>query len=78
MRDSSDTEIWNWAQANGAVIVTKDEDFAIFASLRTPLPQILWVRIGNTTNANLRERFATVWPSIVALLEAGSAVVELR
>ena len=78
MRDSPDAEIWNWAQENSAIIVTKDEDFAILASLHSPPPQILWVRIGNSTNANLRKRFAAVWPSVVALLQDGSAVVELR
>jgi predicted nuclease of predicted toxin-antitoxin system len=32
LRDADDTSIWSFAAATGAIIVTKDEDFALLAT----------------------------------------------
>lgn len=51
---SMDQEIWAYAVANTRAIITKDEDFKnllLFASTqKTP---VVWVRIGNCSNAAL-------------------------
>lgn len=44
--ESSDSQVWDYALANGAVIITKDEDFAIRASVGKASPSIVRVRIG--------------------------------
>ena len=37
--------------ANGAVVITKDEDFAARAERSAPpTPLIVWLRVGNATN----------------------------
>ena len=43
---ANDSEVWDYALANEAVIITKDEDFAIRASVSKSAPAIVWVRIG--------------------------------
>ena len=63
----------NW----GAVIWSKDADFAERAR-RTVHLQVVWVRLGNTTNAALRARLAPHLPAIAAALEAGEALIEVR
>jgi len=47
MMESSDALIWEYALKESLVIITKDEDFQIRASISTKFPTIIWVRIGN-------------------------------
>ena len=53
LRDADDGEIWQFAIAARWCIVTKDEDFAVRHMSETSGPQIVWLRIGNTTNPAL-------------------------
>ena len=73
---AADNEIRAVAAEIGAVIVTKDEDFAVHRVLHEG-PAIVWVRIGNTRRAELLRRFEAELPQIVAALERGEALVEL-
>ena len=50
LREADDTAIWTFAQAGGWVVVTKDEDFAERSLRSVTGPQVLWLRIGNSTN----------------------------
>lgn len=53
LREADDIVIWNHALTGGAVVITKDEDFAE-RTKRTPTgPVIIWLRIGNATNRAL-------------------------
>ena len=55
LRDAKDQEIFLAAREAGAIVMTKDSDFvAILDHLGSP-PQIVWLTIGNTSNAHLRE-----------------------
>ncbi len=58
--------------------MTKDADFVALLSRRGPPPAIVWVRCGNTSNANLREVLSKTWSEAVRLLEAGEPLVEIR
>jgi predicted nuclease of predicted toxin-antitoxin system len=78
LRDSPDSAIWEHAQTTDAIIVTKDEDFAQLAAVRPPPPRVLWIRLGNTTNANLIRTLEAHWPDLIAHFEAGAPVVEVR
>lgn len=73
-----DEQIWDFATANSAIIVTKDGDFAAMRALRDDGPAVIWVRMGNTTTASLFAALARVWPAVIAALEAGEGVVEVR
>jgi predicted nuclease of predicted toxin-antitoxin system len=76
MRDASDLVIWSYAAEQGAIIVTKDEDFATMRARADVGPQILWLRIGNATNRALHAHLDEVWPIVMQWLEAGEPTVE--
>ncbi len=76
MREASDQVIWRYAVERGAIIVTKDEDFAVMRARADDGPQVVWLRIGNATNRALHARLDDVWPNVLRWLEAGESVVE--
>jgi len=78
LRDAEDDPIWQWAVTRNAVIATKDEDFPERRSRSAIGPQILWVRIGNTTNDVLFARLSGVWNDIENDLGQGAAIIEVR
>jgi predicted nuclease of predicted toxin-antitoxin system len=47
LRDSSDTEIWEYAKQNDFVIVSKDSDFQLRSLLYGHPPKFIWLRVGN-------------------------------
>ena len=57
--------------------MTKDSDFVTILDQVGPPPQIVWITIGNTSNAHLREVIGQRFHTIVGLLQAGEALVEL-
>ena len=61
----------------GAVIWSKDADFADRAR-RTPGLQVVWLRIGNTTNASLQAKLALHWPTIESALIDGESLIEIN
>ena len=69
--------IFEFARRNGFAIVTKDEDFAPLATLGDNPAPVVWVRIGNATNAELRNRLEPVFREIVQRLDAGEALIEV-
>jgi predicted nuclease of predicted toxin-antitoxin system len=77
LREAEDRSIWSHAQSQNAIIVTKDEDFALLVAA-TPAVRVLWVRIGNVVNRVLLARFDQAWPEIVTHLEEGARIVEVR
>jgi predicted nuclease of predicted toxin-antitoxin system len=73
---ASDEAIRAYAAGVGAVIVTKDEDFAM-RRLLTGGPAVVWLRVGNTRKAALLARVETDLPTIVAALERGETLIEV-
>ena len=72
-----DERIFSVHRLPGAVIFTKDQDFVELVSRLGPPPQIVWIRIGNSTNRVLRQAFESSLANVAALLAAGEAIVEL-
>ncbi len=75
MREADDN--WRCAIAVGAIVITKDEDFAQRRS-QADGPQIVWLRVGNTTRQALLDRLDDGWLEIEAALAGGASVVEVR
>jgi predicted nuclease of predicted toxin-antitoxin system len=73
---AADDVIRTYAANIGAVIVTKDEDFAIRRVLQEG-PAVVWLRIGNTRRAELLRRIDGDLAAIVAALERGETLVEI-
>jgi predicted nuclease of predicted toxin-antitoxin system len=65
MTDSSDRKIWLEAKRTGAVIVSKDSDFVIRATLDEEGPPLVWIRLGNARRQALLEWFTPVFPKIL-------------
>ena len=74
---ATDSRIEAEARRLGAVIWSKDVDFAEHAQRRPGL-QVVWLRLGNTTNAALRERLAPHLETLAAALAAGETLIEIR
>jgi predicted nuclease of predicted toxin-antitoxin system len=75
LEGKSDESVWAYAETHGAIIVSKDLDFAERAFLYSSV-KVAWVRLGNcTTNAahlvlrNNFERLSRFWVSDDFLLE---------
>ena len=78
LREATDGAIWAYARQNGMAILTKDEDFATRAHhQQADGPVVVWLRIGNSSNAALRAWLEPRWPGIAQLLAQGSKFVEV-
>lgn len=58
--------------------MTKDEDFVERCLGMVGAPQIVWLRIGNCTNARLFKILGPLWGEIVKKLEEASPLIEVR
>lgn len=74
---TGDADLWQRAAEHDYVII-KDRDFADLAVLRPSRQAVVWVRIGNTRNQAVVERFRSAMPEIIAALDAGEHLIELR
>ncbi len=74
---SSDEDIFNALRQAGNVIVSKDEDFVDLVTRLDPPPQVLWVRVGNVTNAALKAHCQRSLGRAIDYLRAGESLVEL-
>ncbi len=77
LRDTKDREIFLAAREAGAVVLTKDSDFVFLLEQLGSPPQILWLTIGNTSNAHLKEVLSRSFASAKELLLRGEALVEI-
>jgi len=78
LRKADDIAIWNHASERGAIVITKDEDFAERIARTTTGPVIVWLRIGNATNRILIQWLSQRWEEVVDHLHAGDRLVEVR
>jgi predicted nuclease of predicted toxin-antitoxin system len=78
MKEADDTVIWHYALKHNAIVITKDDDFAKRFHQSKTAPSIVWLRIGNTSRKALLDWFKPLLPRIVALIEEGERLVEVR
>jgi len=78
LASAKDGEICQYAKEHTLVIVTKDEDFSRQAIQPDAAFQVVWVRLGNCRKSVLLAAFESLLPSIVAALEAGDRLIEIR
>lgn len=75
---SSDFLIVTFASARDAVVMTKDEDF-VRLSARSPQPVVIvWFRCGNISNDNLLALIDRTFDGIIAAIERGERLIEIR
>ncbi|HEX4042153.1 MAG TPA: DUF5615 family PIN-like protein [Xanthobacteraceae bacterium] len=73
----SDLDIWRHAGWTGACLITKDEDFVALAGKETGGPKVVWIRIGNISNAALWQALDPQLDEIVQALNAGERIIEV-
>ena len=78
MQASSDRVIWDFAVQSNFIIVTKDEDFAQRKIMAKKGPCVLWLRWPNSRRSDVIDRFAVVLPAVIAGLERGETLIEVR
>ena len=76
--DAPDDLIWDFAQREGCVIVSKDEDFAQRVRGSSSGPSVVWIRLGNQPNDALWSALSPIWLEICAVLDDGERLVEIR
>jgi predicted nuclease of predicted toxin-antitoxin system len=74
---ASDREIFEKAREAGALLVSKDRDFAELVLRLGPPPALIWLTCGNTSNRALRSLFGVRLPTALEMIESGEAIVEI-
>lgn len=78
LRDADDRVIFAQARSAGAVVMTKDRDFLHLLFEQGPPPQVIWLRVGNSSNQALQSVLQRTLESAVASLSEGEPWVEIR
>lgn len=73
-----DRTIWDYAVREGAVVMTKDADFAMLRQSKSNGPAVVWVRLGNIANDNLITALLSALPEITVAIAAGESLVEVQ
>jgi predicted nuclease of predicted toxin-antitoxin system len=61
---AEDIDIWNYAQDNGYIIITKDNDFADLLELNGYPPKVVLLKTGNNNSHALMELLINIKPMI--------------
>jgi predicted nuclease of predicted toxin-antitoxin system len=73
-----DAEIWDFALATQAVLISKDEDFAQRRNRSEDGPVIIWIRLGNTRSGPLIRWFERLLPDVLEAIDRGETLMEVR
>jgi len=67
-KPAKDTEIWNYAKANGYIIITQDSDFLHLFETKGFPPKVILLRVGNIDRKTTE----------IILLQAKSSILDLE
>lgn len=77
MAQASDEVIWDFATSVGAVIITKDEYFAVRRTRNADGPAVVWFRFPNLRKQNLLARVEALLPAILLAPESVETLIEI-
>jgi len=77
LRDAEDIDIFEAARQANAVVMSKDSDFVDLVNRFGPPPQVLWIRCGNTSNAQMQVILSGTLLAAADLLHQGEQLVEI-
>lgn len=78
LAEASDMQILRFAESEGYVLISKDEDFLHLILRSAVTANLVWVRIGNCRKQHLLEAFDRAWCRLVERINSGERIVELR
>lgn len=55
LKEAPDTEVWEFARANGYVVVSKDADFHQRSLLLGFPPKVIWIKLGNCSTKAIEQ-----------------------
>jgi predicted nuclease of predicted toxin-antitoxin system len=67
MGSADDSQLWDFARANGLTIVSKDEDFNLLSLARGFPPKVIWLLLGNCTTQQVEDALRAEHAAIEAL-----------
>jgi predicted nuclease of predicted toxin-antitoxin system len=76
--EADDSKIWERCLADNYVLISKDEDFFFLASRPGDTGRFIWIRLGNCRNFALIAAFDLVLSDVLAALENGQRIIEIR
>lgn len=74
---TDDRAVWQYAGANGFVLVSLDADFAEMAALLGPPPKVIWLRRGNQPTATVETILRDHADAIAAFEKDAIACLEI-
>jgi predicted nuclease of predicted toxin-antitoxin system len=78
LNSAADSLIWQKAQQQRLVIISKDEDFVDQWLLDMKPASLIWIRKGNCSNEALISWLEPLWAETIRRLEQGEKLIELR
>lgn len=76
---ASDAEIWDFARNEGFAIVTKDTDFVELSLIHGFSPKVIWLNLGNISNAEVMARLLAEGKEIINfLMNTTDGVLEIE
>ncbi len=79
LESETDAALWRYAADGGFAIVTKDADFVELSALYGSPPKIVWINLGNATNAVVLDRLLGAAGAIREFLASGEeGVLEIE
>jgi predicted nuclease of predicted toxin-antitoxin system len=78
LASATDRVLWEYAKANGFMLVSLDSDFAEMAALLGPPPKVIWLRCGNQPTSAIERLLRRHSGAIAAFqLEVTTACLEI-
>jgi predicted nuclease of predicted toxin-antitoxin system len=78
LRDADDEVIFMEAKGQKVTIMSKDADFIKLLERFGPPPQIIWITVGNSSNASLKKILGKHFSTILEMLGNGEKFIEVE
>jgi predicted nuclease of predicted toxin-antitoxin system len=77
LQGRADREIWQAARDQGAVLVSKDDDFRQLAAFFGFPPKVVWLRVGNAGTARIADLLRAARDQMQAFVEDEEAALHI-
>ncbi len=75
---AGDDIVWDYAEANGFAVVTRDEDYSQMSVLRGCPPKVVWIVVGNCKTARIEGLLRSRHADLIAFdADPDAGVIEL-
>ncbi|MBK9761633.1 MAG: DUF5615 family PIN-like protein [Flavobacteriales bacterium] len=77
MLTTADERIFLRAKDEVEIVITKDKDFVALLERLGPPPQVIWITLGNTSNARMKHVLQVRFPEALEMFAKGESLVEI-